>query len=424
MIDVPQLARQYRLAPEEAARRARYGFLVKVAQNAASRTIAVGHNADDQAETVLMHWLRGAGLAGLRGMSPCTPLEDYRLDFDSWKGKTDLRLIRPLLEVPRSEIEAYCAFHQLEPRFDRSNLDTTYFRNWLRHEVLPLLSQHNPKVRTTLCRSAKVLADDHALLRSLLRDIWPQVVVEERLPEAATELEAGVGDDSCEGSFVVFDLAAWRDLPTSLKRSTLREAIHRLRRSLRNINFVHIEDALTVACEGTTGDQATLPRGLMLSLGYERLVVGEANGYTLLPDWPLLPTQAAPLPISVPGSTQLPESDWVLKARILEPDELPEGWASSDHPWREFLDAGSVGQNLRLRGRRAGDRFRPLGIGGHTVKLGDFLTNQKVPREVRDRIPLLTGAGGIVWVCGQRIDERYRVKAETEAVMGIEFVRT
>jgi tRNA(Ile)-lysidine synthase len=442
MMDVPALARQQRLALEEAARRARYSFLAGVARAVGARTIAVGHNADDQAETVLMHWLRGAGLAGLRGMMPSTPLQDYRLGFSDWGQEPDaskvggipsppilygvasgLSLVRPLLEVQRSEIEVYCDFYELEPRFDRSNLDTTFFRNWLRHEVLPLLTQHNPKARTVMRRSARVLADDYALLRSLLHDVWPQVVVEEYGPDVAPEEEASGEGDSGAGSRVVFDLVAWRALPTSLQRSTLREAIHRLRRSLRNINFVHVEDALTVACEGTTGDQATLPRGLMLTIGYNQFVVGDAGATEPLPDWPLLPFEATSLPVDVPGITPLPDSDWGLQVRILKRDELPCDWDSNADPWRAFVDASAIGGELRLRNRCHGDRFCPLGLGGHKVKLGDFLTNQKVPRIARERLPLLEGAGGIVWVCGQRIDERARVRSETDLVLDARFSR-
>ncbi len=241
-----------------------------------AQTIAVGHNADDQAETVLMHWLRGSGLAGLRGMLPVTSLEEYRLIETPGEGSGEsignLKLIRPLLDVTRVEIEVYCRFHGLQPRFDRSNLDTTYFRNWLRHEVLPLLARHNPNVREVLRRSAQVIADDYALLRALLEETWPRVVIEET------------------DGILAFDLAAWRGLAISLQRSVLREAIHRLRRSLRNIDFVHVENALEVARDGTTGDQATLPKGLMLTLSYDRFTVAAGERMPgWLPDWPLLP---------------------------------------------------------------------------------------------------------------------------------------
>lgn len=415
--DVPALAAEHRLAVEEAARRARYGFLSQVAADVGAGTIAVGHNADDQAETILMHWLRGAGLAGLRGMLSLTPLDDYRLLEDAsapgprpctQPPTSNLRLIRPLLEVPRGEIEAYCKFHGLEPRFDRSNLDTTYFRNWLRHEVLPLLTRHNPNLREVLHRSARVIASDHELLRALLDETWPQVVLQESL---------------AEGARIVFDLDAWRGLPTSLQRSTLREAIHRLCRSLRNINFLHVESALLVARDGTTGDQATLPRGLMLTVDYDRFTIAAATFAGPHPDLPLLPAESASLEVSLSGETPLPGSAWSLSAEIADRADLPPDWSANDDPWRAFLDAGRTGGTLCLRTRRPGDRFQPLGMGGHGVKLADFLTNQKLPRALRDRLPLLVADWGIIWVCGQRVDERARVRPETDQVLVLRFVR-
>lgn len=422
--DVPAMAQQHGLAFEEAARRARYTFLSRVATAVSARTIAVGHNADDQAETVLMHFVRGSGLAGLRGMLPITPLTDYRLLNSQFSNFPIPNLIRPLLEISRADIEAYCDFYGLAPRFDRSNLDTTYFRNWLRHEVLPLLSRHNPKIREVLRRSARVVADDYALLRSLLEDAWPQVVVEETSPLASPPLSGGT-----EGGHITFNLAAWRSLPTSLQRSTLREAIHRLRRSLRNINFVHVENALLVARDGATGDRATLPQGLMLTLGYDRFTIADADREEPLPDWPLLEPGAAPLPVAVPGVTSLPGSDWLLRAQILPRAELAADWEANPDPWRAYLDAAILDEGLALRTRRPGDRFQPLGMGGHTVKLGDFLTNQKVPRAARDRLPLLVSRGEqreqrvVLWVCGQRVDERARVGAERERVLVLWFVR-
>jgi tRNA(Ile)-lysidine synthase len=405
--DVPALARKYRLAVEEAARRARYAFLRRVAEEIGARTIAVGHNADDQAETVLMHWLRGSGMAGLRGMLARTFLNDYRLleVRQSRQTVSDLYLIRPLLEVTRAEIEAYCEYHGLEPRFDRSNLDTTYYRNWLRHEVFPMLARHNPNVQEVFRRSARVIADDYALLRALLEENWPSVVVEET------------------GERISFDLDGWRALPVSLQRSTVREAIHRLRYSLRSINFLHVENAVCVARDGATGDQATIPRGLVLTVKYERLTVADADAVEPLPNWPLLPPKGEPVQVRIPGQTVLPESSWRLVARVMARGDLPAGWEANPDPWRAFLDAGALGSSPWLRTRHAGDRFCPLGMGGRSVKVADFLTNQKVPRHVRDRLPLLVGKQGVFWLCGQRVDENVRIRASTETVLELHFLR-
>jgi tRNA(Ile)-lysidine synthase len=405
-LDVPALAREHGLAFEEAARRARYAFLSRVAAEVGALTIAVGHNADDQAETVLMHFIRGSGLTGQRGMLPKTPLTDYRLlEFPNSQLPNSLtpNLIRPLLTIPRADIEAYCAAHGLHPRFDRSNLDTTYFRNWLRHEVIPLLEGHNPNLREVLRRSAEVMAGDYALLRSLLEETWPRVVLE-------------------EGAGIVFDLEAWRALPLGLQRSTLREAIHRLRRSLRNINFVHVEDAVRLARDGTTGQQATLPQGLMLTVGYDRLTLADADAPAALPDWPLLEPGVDPLPVRVPGETPLPGLDWVLHAELLDRAALPAGWQTNADPWRVYLDAQAAAGGLWLRTRLPGDRFQPLGMEGRSVKLADFLTNQKVPQPARDRLPLLVGAAGILWVGGQRLDERCAVQSFTQSVLLIRLL--
>jgi tRNA(Ile)-lysidine synthase len=317
----------------------------------------------------------------------------------------DLRLVRPLLNVTRAEIEVYCDFHGLEPRFDRSNLDTTYFRNWLRHEVLPLLASHNPNIGEVIRRSALVIADDYALLRSVLLETWSRVVRGET-PER-----------------IVLDLEMWRVLPISLQRSTVREAVHRLRRSLRDISFLHVENALLVARDGTTGDQSTFPQGLVLTVGYDWLAIEDACAAPVLPDWPLLPAGNDPLPATLPGTTPLPESEWRLEINSLARADLPRDWEANRDPWRAFVDAAAVGSQLWVRSRQPGDRFHPLGMGGHTAMLSDFLTNRKVPRVARDRLPLLVGEMGIVWVCGHRVDERARIRDSTEAVLLLRFVR-
>ncbi len=397
--DVPALARAKKLAIEEAARQARYAFLAEVAGRVGAQSIAVGHNADDQTETIIMHWLRGAGLAGLRGMLPLSRVGALRLA--SYSQATELRLVRPLLEVTRQEIEAYCQEHGLKPRFDRSNLDTTYYRNRLRHELIPYLEKLNPNVREVVRRSARVIADDYAYLRSELKRLWPQVVT-------AESKEA-----------IVFDLAGWRALPTSLKRATLRQAIHLLRRSLRNINWVHVEDALLALESRQASAQVTLPQGLMLTIGYHDFTVAEEDYQPPLPAWPFLTVDH--LSLTVPGRTALPGSDWTLEARLLDaPLEVP------DDPWQGFLDYERLGGKLSLRRRRPGDRFQPMGMGGRWKLMREFMINVKIPACWREIVPLLISGEGleeeIAWVAGWRIDERFKVSEETQRILHLRFI--
>lgn len=406
--DVPSLAKDHGMAFEEAARRVRYAFLAQVAETMSANKIAVGHNADDQAETVLMHFLRGSGLAGLRGMLPSAPLTDYRLlepFLESSLPRHRLPvLIRPLLNVPRAAVEAYCADHGLRPRFDRSNLDTTYFRNRLRHELLPELETYNPNIREVLRHTAAVAAADYDVLVREREEAWSRILCEER------------------DSAIVFDQASWQALPVALQRATLRRATYRLRRSLRDVTFVHVESARRVALEGETGKQATLPMGLALTVGYQTITIGGVSETGPPPDEPLL-WNDQPLPVPMPGALPLPESDWVLESRILE------GWdmakiTTPSHPWTAYFDADALAEPIRLRTRRPGDRFRPHGMEGHSVKVSELMINLKIPEAWRDHVPLLVAGGQVAWVCGRRIAEHVTVKPETTRVARFRFERT
>jgi tRNA(Ile)-lysidine synthase len=403
--DVPALAQERKLAMEEAARQARYGFLGRVARVIGARKIAVGHNADDQVETICMHWLRGSGLAGLRGMQPASRLEELRLDGEGLQpsGKeNELWLIRPLLEVPRAEVEAYCAAHHLQPRFDRSNLDTTYYRNRLRHELLPFLETFNRGIRQVMLRSANIITADYAYLRQQAAQAWAEVTLHE------------------ESEAITFDLTRWRALPLSLQRSVLREAIHRLRRSLRNINWVHIENAVQGLQTGNTGTAVTLPRGLEATLGYQQFTVA-SKGYTETPpDMPCVCTEVA---LHIPGRTRLPDSHWSVTAEIVDRQMLPSTALCHDQPWRAYLDYAVCGSQLTVRPRRSGDRFWPQGLGDKPTTPNNFMTNAKIPRAWRDTIPLVVSPQQVLWLAGWRIDERAKVTAKTTQVLVLSFVK-
>ncbi|MCH7706731.1 MAG: tRNA lysidine(34) synthetase TilS, partial [Chloroflexi bacterium] len=134
------LRAQYRLSWEAAAREARYDFLARVTATVGASAVALGHTADDQAETVLLHLLRGTGIRGLRGMLPLSR-------WHSRDGRRDVALVRPLLRVTRQETEAYCASQGLVPRYDSSNLQDRFTRNRIRRYLMPQLKQYNPSIR-------------------------------------------------------------------------------------------------------------------------------------------------------------------------------------------------------------------------------------------------------------------------------------
>ena len=391
--DVPAYAKQHKLAIEEAARRARYLFLGRVAQQVGASCVAVGHNADDQVETILMHWMRGSGLGGLRGMLPVQVL-----GAEAWWSGPVLRLARPLLDVPRVEVEAYCRQQGLEPRFDRSNLDLTHFRNRIRHELVPYLERFNPRIREVLRRSSRVITDDHDYLHQEGQRAWGRL--------------AEVGDGA-----ITVPLEPWSQLHPSLQRQLLREAIHRLRRSLRDITWAHVEQARVGLDEISAGSKITLPQGLFLFKGYDEFVIGEEIPS---PDLPLL--TKGPLTLKVPGTTQLPDSSWRLHAETLEMDLVPGEALDNPDPWRAYLDLKRAGTDLKLRGRQSGDRFQPLGMGGRSKTLNAFLTDAKVPLHIRDSLPIVVSPRHVLWVTGYRIDECVKITNQTHQVLHLRFV--
>ncbi len=223
------------------------------------------------------------------------------------------------------------------------------------------------------------------------------------------------------GCRLVLDLAAWRSLPTALQRGVLREAIHRLRASLRNVNYIHVDNALWLLGVGTAGNRMTLPAGLEIVLGYDRFAVGDEGVELPVADLPQMNVEWLPLP--VPGTASLP--GWQIETALLAPSDLPPGWQANTDPWQATLDAEVLGPTPALRTRREGDRFQPLGMAGRSKGLAELFTNTKIPAPARARWPLLlTTAGDVAWVCGLRVDERARITATTQQVVCVRLRRT
>jgi tRNA(Ile)-lysidine synthase len=396
--DVRGYAEENQFSIEEAARMLRYRFLASVARQVQAQAIAVAHNADDQVETILLHFLRGAGLAGLRGMAYKTDLQtaDDRPQPDASaavRRQLSVVLIRPLLDVTREEVESYCAENNLQPRVDETNFDTTILRNRLRHKVIPYLETINPNLREVLRHSALSIADDYAYIQQNVLGIFDRMARES------------------DGA-LVFDRKWFRALPVNLQRGVLREAVARLRR-LKNIGYVHIENARRVAAAKDAGAEATLPQGLLLVVGYDDFTIGE---HFPLPDAPLL-QHGAEIVLKVGDEVMLEESDWGV--RVGETGD----WRLETGKWVGLFDAEKIRGQLVLRTRRAGERFAPRGMGGKHKSLHEFMIDEKIPRHLREFIPVLADEEKVLWVVGYREDERAAVTDETKNILCVEFFR-
>ena len=405
--NIPDLARKHKQSLEEAGRHARYLFLWQVAENVNANKIAVGHNADDQAETVLMHFLRGSGLNGLRGMEPIIEIDRLQLRplvHLTKPVQSSPKLIRPLLETSRSAIETYCQHHKLFPRQDVSNSDPTFLRNRLRHELIPHLETYNPNIRQTLQRTAKIVAAEVAHLEAHVQRAWDAVV------------------ESHSAQKTVFNRERWSGLALALKRSLLRSAIQTLSEKSIDTQFDHIEAAINILATGKTGAIAPLPQQLKLIVGYDTFTLakqGSSSDSDTL-DRPQLLTDEV-LPVAIPGVTTLPKTMWQLDTKILDKRMLSAAQIQQHHRWEAYLDAEILGEQVVLRTRRPGDTFFPLGLSGHRKKIKSFMIDEKIPGEHRPYIPLLVSDNQISWVCGYRIDERAKLSTTTQQVLHLQF---
>jgi tRNA(Ile)-lysidine synthase len=407
---------------EEAARELRYAFLARVAGEVGANRIAIGHTRDDQVETILMHILRGTGIIGLCGLAPCSPMA-YDSQGMSSPGsplslrakRSNLLVIRPLLDITREETTSYCQEHQLDPRIDSSNLSPSFFRNRLRLHLLPLLRQYNPRIDQALLRLADIAKEDSALIEQQASGLWDEVARQ-------------------ENNTIYLDKKQIAGLPIALQRHLLRVAVTKLAGDVRDIEASHIEAARSLLNKQAS-KRISLPHGFICHGGYNELAItrlppviaGEARQSQLPPcPFPPLPGE---FPLKVPGQTALP--GWKVIATIVRERgaSLPSRGApgTSEGTCQSNLvahfDLQKTGTTLFVRQRRPGDRFQPLGM-NMPKKLYEFMVDAKIPRSWRGRIPIVCSPQQIIWVVGWRIDDRVKTTEASKEILRLEFIKS
>lgn len=366
---------------EAALRAARYGFLRRTAEETGASRIATAHTADDQAETVLMRFLKGASVTGLAGIRPVNG-----------------PVVRPLLEITRKQVEEYCAANGLEYCTDATNYDENYLRNSIRRSLIPALeSEYNPRLREALVKMARNFRRDSGCLESMAEDAL----------EAAA---AGRGAKSVE-----LDIGCLRGLSEAvLSRVVLMAAYGLTGAEDARIESGHVDEVMELVRRPDAGASAAIPGGISVTRGYSRLVFRRDDGSDDAGRRPSAEQMFIP---SCPGTYRIDAAGLTLEIA-----EAPfnEELLKSDDAMTESFDASIVdGRRLSVRFPREGDRFRPLGLDGEK-KLSDFFVDEKVDRTRRGHIPLLLCGDEIMWVVGMRIGHRFRLDpGRTGAVVKI-----
>ncbi len=387
--DVPAEARRAGVSIEEAARDCRYAFFGRVCLQTGSRVVAVGHHADDNAETIVQRLFRGTGLHGLAGIRP-----SRRLSPDG-----EVRLVRPLLGMRRSRIRAFIEANGIPFRHDSTNNAAHATRNRIRHELLPLAEKCiNPQSVEALLR----LADQAAGLDEYLR-------------ETAERLLETIVVDHGERR-IVLDAAALTKKRRLLQTEVIRQAIRRVGCGEGELNARHLAAVADLIDEDAGSKSLDLPDGVSAVKSYGKLTLSRAGIEA--------PAAIVEATLDVPGRVVLAEPRLSIEASVQDADAAAiERLRETKPADEEWLDWDAIAPPLHVRGRRAGDRFHPLGMPAQK-KVAEFLLDDKVPQAQRGRTAVLCDQKGIVWVVPLRIDQRVRVTGQTRRVLRLRWARS
>lgn len=368
--------RRQRSSLQATARDARYDFMRQLAHEVGAVRIVVGHTANDQAETVLMWMLRGAGMAGLAGMPYVR--EDG--------------IIRPLLASTREEVLTYLSHEGLTYRRDSSNEKPLYYRNRIRKDLLPVITRLAPASVRVLQRQADVVREDERYLELVTRDLVQKLVS----PDF--------------GGVQRVNLQAFIELPVALQRRLVRTILRTYDEEGRVSSLRVVESVRHVFLKGKSGARLSLKQALVtLDQGSVRFssVGGDHKEKTGLEQG-----KSESLPLLVPSTVYWARTNQQIQVKRMARRDAEQGCVASSVQ-RVVFDADRCSEPFVVRSWQSGDRFSPQGMKGNSKKLQDFFTDRKIARHQREEIPLLVAPEGILWVVGMRQDERFVVRRGT-----------
>lgn len=373
-INVPKYCKENGLSIEEGARKLRYEMFYEIKQKTKSNKIAIGHNLNDQAETILMRMMRGTGLQGLKGI-------DY---------KRDDTIIRPILDIERSSIEAYCEQHNLNPRIDSTNLENIYTRNKIRLDLIPYMQENfNNNVVESICRMGNNLKLDSDYIEQEGINKFKEV--------------SNVQDN--EKVEIVLD--KYINLHKAIKTRIIRNSIKYI---LGDTNFVdqkHIEDILELENDNKINKKLVLPRGLFVYRNNESILfTNKEITYEEIEYSYRLPKD---------GVIKIKELGVFVETKTMSIERFKS--MKVDKSSKAF-DLDKFKGGIIVRNRESGDKIK---LAGGSKKLKNLFIDLKIPREERCKVPVVVDENEVVCVGDYKISENYKIDANTKEVLKITF---
>ena len=374
-VNVINYHKNHKVSIQVAARELRYCNLNRFADLHSVAKIALGHTANDQAETVLMRILKGSGLKGISGIPPMR----------------ENRYIRPFMEIHREEIIQFLDKNHINYLIDSSNLKNNYLRNQIKNKLIPSLEkEYNPSIVETLCRSSKIFRQEDYFISERTQFEFNKLVLK-RDPEK-----------------IILDAQRFKTLHTALTRRILLEVIYQFPNSGRPVALKVVENILRVIGSNISGKTISITKNLLFKYQYNQLIFQSFKKNIS----PLLIQQKK---LAVPGKTKITEIEKEATSNIISKNEIPNDFRNKG-PFTAFMDFGYSGKDLFVRSRHRGDRFSPLGIKANK-KLKDYFIDKKIPREERDSIAIIANHNAILWIVGHQVSEWAKVKEDTTDVL-------
>lgn len=379
-MNVSLYAKEHKLSKQVAARECRYHYFEQVAQELGYNKLCLAHHSDDQLETVIMRFIRGAGLRGLSGIPTVRQTDS-------------VQIIRPFMTLRKDQIEAYCQAQHIQPRLDQSNLNDDYTRNKIRHHIVPQLLELNPQLHQVIHEMTDTLSTEDRFLDDLAKNYLDEVIESKALHK------------------ITINLSFFREVPLALQRRLILLLLSYLPTKRSDWNKIHIEQLLNLMSNNKGTKQLHLPNGVKALREYEYLYLSLDNEGRRLDECidyqENLPEE---------GELRLLHASYrilITTKSLSEARRAEEQENQTESMYSASFDIEQLSFPLAVRNRRAGDQIQPLGMDGNK-KVKDIFIDKKVPLLERNEWPLIVDQEAIIWIPGLKRANRGKITEKTK----------